>query len=251
VRAWVPTFIEIPYEVAERLKYYVYALRDPRDGQVFYVGKGKGARINSHVIEAGKDPTSERAKLRRIRDVETSGREVELLFLRTELGEAAALAVEQAVIDAFRADGHLLTNLVKGHDSGRLGLAALPAVVARYGAQACPAIEHPVIMVKMQRGWRADMNPKQVYDTTRGHWKVSGDVRRRAEYCLGIAYGVVRGAYRIDEWFESEMTWDAGQNRWGFNGAEAAELQHLVGTHVRDVFPNQVMYRKFLEGYQP
>jgi hypothetical protein len=243
--------LSIPYEVAEKLKYYVYALRDPRDGRVFYVGKGKGARINSHVVEAGKDPSSEHAKLRTITEIENRGHQVDLLFLRTELSEAESLAVEQAVIDAFTADGHPLTNLVKGHDSGRLGLAALPAVVARYGAAACPAIEHPVIMVKMQRGWRADMNAKQVYDTTRGHWKVGPDVRARAKYCLGIAFGIVRGAYRIDDWFPSAMEWDAGQNRWGFNGGEADELKHVVGTHVRDVFPNQVMYRKFLSGYQP
>lgn len=243
--------IQIPYEVAEKLRYYVYALRDTRDGRVFYVGKGKGARINSHAIEAGKDPSSERARLRTITEIEASGRPLDLLFLRTELSELEALAVEQAVIDAFLADGHPLTNLIKGHDSGRLGLAALPAVVARYGAVACPAIEHPVIMVKMQRGWRADMNAKQVYDTTRGHWKVGPDVRARAQYCLGIAYGIVRGAYQIDDWFPSEMDWDAGQNRWGFNGGEATELEHVVGTHVRDVFPNQVMYRKFLNGYHP
>ncbi|MER3386858.1 MAG: hypothetical protein RIC81_00825 [Microcella pacifica] len=243
--------VHIPHEVAAQLRYYVYALRDPRCGRIFYVGKGKGARINSHVIEAGNNPTSERAKLRTINEIESEGREVELLFLRTELGESEAFAVEQAVIDAFLADGHPLTNLVKGHDSGLLGLAALPAVVARYGAAPCPAIEAPVIMVKMQRGWRADMNAKQVYDTTRGHWKVGPDVRARARYCLGIAHGVVRGAYRIDDWFESEMEWDAGQNRWGFNGAGAVELEHVVGTHVREVFPNQVMYRKFLQGYRP
>ena len=247
----MPSSVQIPYEVAERLRYYVYALRDPRDGRVFYVGKGKGARINSHVIEAGKDRESERAKLRTINDIEVGGRDVDLLFLRTELSETEALAVEQAVIDAFRADGHALTNLVKGHESGRLGLASLPAVVARYGAAPCPAIGHPVIMVKIQRGWRADMNAKQVYDTTRGHWKIGADVRKRAQYCLGIAYGVVRGAYSINDWFESQMPWDAGQNRWGFNGAEDSELQPLLGTHVRDVFPNQVMYRKFLDGYRP
>ncbi|MBA4247279.1 MAG: hypothetical protein C0444_03170 [Microbacterium sp.] len=243
--------MQIPHEVAERLRFYVYALRDPRDGRVFYVGKGKGARINSHVIEAGKGPSSERAKLRTINEIEGSGHQVDLLFLRTELNEAESLAVEQAVIDAFRADGHSLTNLVKGHDSGRLGLAALPAVVARYGAAPCPTIAQPVIMVKMQRGWRADMNPKQIYDNTRGHWKVGAEVRTRALYCLGIAFGVVRGAYRIDDWFPSQMERDAGQKRWGFNGAEAIELEHVVGTHVRDVFPNQVMYRKFLEGYWP
>lgn len=50
----MPTNVQIPYEVAARLKYYVYALRDPRDGHVFYVGKGKGSRINVHNFEAGK-----------------------------------------------------------------------------------------------------------------------------------------------------------------------------------------------------
>ena len=34
-------------EVQERLGYYVYRLIDPRNGETFYVGKGKG---NSHRI---------------------------------------------------------------------------------------------------------------------------------------------------------------------------------------------------------
>ena len=32
-------------EVTEQLKYYVYRLIDPRNGQTFYVGKGKGNRL--------------------------------------------------------------------------------------------------------------------------------------------------------------------------------------------------------------
>ena len=35
--------------VIEQLKYYVFFLRDPRNGQVFYVGKGRGNRIFNHV----------------------------------------------------------------------------------------------------------------------------------------------------------------------------------------------------------
>ena len=34
--------------------YYVYTLIDPRDNQIFYVGKGKGDRINSHFKELDK-----------------------------------------------------------------------------------------------------------------------------------------------------------------------------------------------------
>ena len=43
--------------------FYVYALIDPRNNQVFYIGKGAGNRVFSHEIESGKSPKSEKAKL--------------------------------------------------------------------------------------------------------------------------------------------------------------------------------------------
>ena len=93
------------------------------------------------------------------------------------------------------------------------------------------------------------MNAQQIYETTRGHWKIAGWVRDRTKYALGIAYGIVRGVYRVESWFRSEKPWDEGKCRWGFVGADAPELEHVIGSHVRDVFPNQVMYRRFLGGY--
>lgn len=248
----MPSELWIPPEVASELRYYVYALRDPRDSRVFYVGKGTGSRIASHVIEAGKDRESERAKLRTITAIEESGAEVDLLFLRTGIDdEATAFAIEQAVIDAFAADKHDLTNLVRGHLSGRNGLASLAAVVARHRALPCPPIDAPVIMVKIQKGWRSDSTEHEVYDMTRGHWKIGSHIRGRARYCLGIAFGIVRGAYAIDDWFPSDQPWDIGKNRWGFVGRPADELAHVLGTEVRDAFPNQVMYRQFMSGYHP
>lgn len=248
----MPVDFRIPPEVASVLRYYVYALRDPRDGKVFYVGKGVGDRINAHVREASKDPASERAKLHTITAIEKSGLVVEMLFLRTGIeDERAAFAVEQAVIDAFYADRHPLTNLVRGHDSGALGLATLSVVAARHRAEPCPSIPFPVIMVKIQNGWRPDMSEVELYEKTRGHWKIAPWVREQARFCLGVAYGVVQGAYRIDSWSPSAEPWDEGKNRWGFTGESAPELLHVVGTHVRDVFPNQVMYRQFVGGYSP
>jgi len=38
----------------ERLKYYVYALIDPRNNKPFYIGKGKDNRIYNHVNNAIK-----------------------------------------------------------------------------------------------------------------------------------------------------------------------------------------------------
>jgi hypothetical protein len=242
--------LRIPGEVAAVLGYYVYALRDPRNGTVFYVGKGVGDRINAHAREAGENPESERAKLRTINEIEAAGRRLDLLFLRTGIhDEQTAFIVEQAVIDAFAADGHSLCNLVRGHHSGSDGLATLATMVARHRAEPCPPIPQPIIMVKIQNGWRADSNEQEIFNQTRGHWRVGPEVRGRAQYCLGVAYGVVRGAYRVDSWFPSQSPQDVGQNRWGFDGASAPELAPVLGTQVRDVFGGRVMYRRYLDGY--
>ncbi|GAB2815539.1 hypothetical protein GCM10027022_01980 [Alpinimonas psychrophila] len=241
----------IPHEVAELLGYYVYALRDPRDGRVFYVGKGVRGRINAHSQEAGKNPASERAKLHKINDIEASGSRVELLFLRTGItDEATSFMVEQAVIDAFAANHQPLTNLVKGHHAGEHGLATLDAVIARHGALPTPQIAEPLIMVKINRAWLPDMNDQELYEVTRGHWKIRREVRDQAKYALGVAHGVVRGAYSVDSWFPSAQPGEAG--RWGFVGEPATELKHVIGTHVRDSFApgSQNPYRKFLSGYK-
>ena len=55
--------------VIDSIGFYVYALQDPRDNRVFYVGKGKDERILQHVAEAGKNPKSEKAKLKRIQEI--------------------------------------------------------------------------------------------------------------------------------------------------------------------------------------
>lgn len=40
-----------PLGVAEKLQTYVYRLIDPRDGETFYVGKGRGDRVFAHIRE--------------------------------------------------------------------------------------------------------------------------------------------------------------------------------------------------------
>ena len=42
------TVDHFPQKVVEELKWYVYRLVYPRNGETFYVGKGKGDRVFEH-----------------------------------------------------------------------------------------------------------------------------------------------------------------------------------------------------------
>ena len=43
---------EFPPSVQKKPRYYVYVYLDPRDSEVFYVGKGTGNRAFAHLLES-------------------------------------------------------------------------------------------------------------------------------------------------------------------------------------------------------
>lgn len=224
---------QISPEVAEAIGHYVYALRDPRTSEVFYVGKGVGDRVHSHIREALG--TGEAAKLVRIRAIQESGREVEHYIIRSGLAsEGEAFVVEQALIDGLTLAGEPLTNLVKGHGASRHGLASVADMIARYGASPMPPVNERILFVKINRAYRPTDGPAEIYEHTRGHWKLSERGRATVPYAAGVAFGVIRGVYRVDSWFESEQPGDVG--RWGFHGEPAGEFRHIIGTSVRHLF---------------
>lgn len=55
-------------DIVEALKFYVYLLSDPRTGDIFYVGKGKGNRIFQHFKD--KDVSD---KTRKINELQSHG----------------------------------------------------------------------------------------------------------------------------------------------------------------------------------
>lgn len=225
----------MPHEVAAALGYYVYLLRDPRDGTVFYVGKGVGQRVYSHVNRAvaGKpDPDLDPPKVKRIHAILSKGRSVEHLLVRTNIDdEATAYIIEQSVIDGLRAAGHELTNKHSGHQSSTYGLATVSDAVARLAAPAAPPLPLGSVVFIINRAWRPGDGPDAVYDATHGHWKIGQRSRDRARQAFGVSFGIIRGAFDIEDWYpDSRRT-----GRWGFTGTPSTEYANYVGTHVRNV----------------
>lgn len=84
--------------VEERIGFYVYLLIDPRDREVFYVGKGAGNRCFAHLTEARKtqaDSAGDYSKLARIREIEATGEYVWIDVLRHGLSERRRSSLRQ------------------------------------------------------------------------------------------------------------------------------------------------------------
>lgn len=108
-----------------------------------------------------------------------------------------------------------------------------------------PSVDEPTVIFVINQAWTPNADEQATYDATRMYWRVGGDTRERAVYALGVAGGIVRGAYRIHDWHPGD---DDG--RWGFEGVPAPELG-VVGTSVERLAPprgaaNPV--RRYLDG---
>src|SRR5271157_4911732 len=96
---------KFPVGVAERLKWYVYRLIDPRNGETFYVGKGRGDRVFQHskgALAAGRDEDASDLKSQRIKEIKAAELQVAHVIHRHGIDdENVAFQIEAALIDAY------------------------------------------------------------------------------------------------------------------------------------------------------
>jgi len=228
--------------VAERLGFYVYALRDPRTGRLFYVGKGVGDRVYQHARNAKSNGESmQSAKLATIREIHGAGLEVGVEIIRHGLTEDAAYDVEAGVIDILGLVGIGLTNKVIGKGSTAKGWQPLTELRARYAA--LPAQFQPndrIVLIRINKEFRPGLSDEQLYEATRNWWVVNP--KRGPTHALAIYNGVVRAAYSIDTWQRAP-----DGRRWGFIGerdpeAERRFLWHHVNDRLRKGDQNPIRY---------
>ena len=95
------------------------------------------------------------------------------------------------------------------------------------GKAPIPAIAEPTVIFMIHKSMAGHpWTEVNIYRATQCAWVIGGDARERAVYALGVSNGVVRGAYRIEEWR------NVRENRWCFDGRSAPELNDVVGTSI-------------------
>ena len=220
-------------EIISELKFYVYRLIDPRNGETFYVGKGNGNRVFEHAfgeISVGDEDLSD--KLQRIREIKLSGFEVQHVIHRHGLDENTSFEVEGALIEAYPS----VTNLAGGHHNADRGVAHAQQIIERYTAPDA-VLKDKIIEITVNLS-AANFS---LYDATRFAWRVSLPRSSEAEFAVAVVNGLIVEVFEIEKWLPATIEnfptlgyigEDTG--RFGFEGKVAPDtirtdlLRHKV-----------------------
>lgn len=231
-----PSRKRFPPELHSRLKHYVYVYLDSKTGNPFYVGRGKGNRAFSHLT----DP-SESKKCQKISKILASGREPLIDLLCYGLTDRQAGLVEAAAIDLIGRPP-LLNSIAGDSTMGNQRISTKEFI--RFGSAKPITVREKAILIRINRLYRSGMPKPELYDSTRGIWRL-GLRRYKAKYAFAVYQGVVLEVYKIDRWLPSGFSKylsrtqpKPAQGRWEFEGAVDRVLSRkYVGRSVRKYFP--------------
>lgn len=225
-------------EVKQKINYYVYRLIDPRNGETFYVGKGKNDRVFQHIQEKiDENQDSNDLKLRRIREIKGSGLKVIHIIHRHGMDERTAMEVESALIDAFPG----ITNVNQGIGSEQRGVKSTEEIQRLYQAGVADFENGKFILINVNRSFP---NERNLYDATRFAWRINVRKARRAEAVIAVQQGLIKGVFKAEEWLPAtrdnfpSMPEDV-QGRYGFKGEDVSEsenYQHLLYKRIPDKY---------------
>jgi hypothetical protein len=197
-------------EVISKLKYYVYLLSDPSNGEIFYVGKGKGNRVFSHFKETGDSD-----KVKKIKEIKKKGLEPKIEILVHGVDDETTIKkIEAAIIDLI--DKTNLTNIVGGYESSDFGRMDLNQINAKYSSKKAH-IDENVVLIKLSQTFRYNMSAQDLYDNTRGIWVISEERRKKTKFAFAVYDGVIQETYEIQSWFRAGSTYASGRTdieRW-------------------------------------
>ena len=225
--------------------FYVYALVDPRNQEIFYVGKGTGNRVFDHVNGALNNAEKKTTKLDLIREIKNSGRKVLQYIIRSSLSEEEAFFLEACLIDVLNfKDFNLnttLSNIVLGHhrDKEKLLIEQFKTTIVTtdelnsfYKTELLTVFKHKVMAININRTYKSTskVHPN-IYEAVRKSWRVDLKKAEQAELVFAEYKGVVRAIFRPWRWYSEDG------RRYMFEG-EKVEDKEII-----DLYLNKIIKR--------
>lgn len=184
-----------PPEVHDAIKFYVYRLIDPRSGETFYVGKGRRDRVFAHArgeVDIADDGVSE--KLKRIREIQAAGFEVQHVIHRHGLEERVAIEVEAALMDCYPG----LTNVAGGYGANERGVRHADEIIREHAAEEVSFVHRTIAIVINN-----SVMERSIYDAVRGTWKLSEPRAQKAELVVAVSKGLIVGVFVPERWLRA------------------------------------------------
>lgn len=192
---------KFPRIVSNELKYYVYIYSNPITEEIFYVGKGKGDRVFAHLFDE-----HETDKVKYLNDLKHQGLtpKIEILIHGIET-EETALRIEASIIDLIGITK--LTNRQSGWKSATYGRMTLQQIVSAYSKEKVD-VKEQVILIRINQAFRYSMTLIELYDYTRGQWKINQDRANNVKYAFSVYEGIIQEVYSVLHWLEAGKTFN-------------------------------------------
>ncbi|MFR9524323.1 MAG: GIY-YIG nuclease family protein, partial [Rikenellaceae bacterium] len=158
----------------ESIAYYVYALIDPRDNKIFYIGKGHDDRVFCHINDAlnPQNIAVNNDKYEIIRDITRNNNNVKHYILRHNMNETEAFIVESVLINllTFKDFKHIanISNIICGYRQEEHGIKTAEEVELYYNCQDLVDIQHNILSININEKYNSEN--VTVYEATRKSW---------------------------------------------------------------------------------
>lgn len=223
--------------VAQFLGHYVYILKDPETNKPFYVGRGQGNRVFSHIkgeLKFDKARDQMDLKTEFIHELRRKNLKPVHIIHRHKLDEHQAKAVESALID-YIPD---LTNAVRG-EGADYGPAEAIQLNRRYGEDLKP--KHKLLYIKTKQETVDDPRHGNLYEAVRRSWVLNPKRANMADYVIAVIDGVCRGVFKVcGDWIEVRVP-EGRRKRYEFKGHKVTDPE-IVDAYVNKPIPE--IFRK-------
>lgn len=234
--------------VIKELKHYVYLFSHPITNEIFYVGKGKDNRVFSHL-----DDESESDKVRMIRELKSQGLKPKMEILIHGLeDDKMALRVESSIIDLLGIKN--LTNKQGGYKSATFGRMTIEQINSNYDKKSVEITE-PSILIRINQAFRYSMSEIDLYDYTRGQWKLNPNRAKNAKYGFAIYQGIIQEVYEILDWYQAGKTYSVRQGNENIERNEGDGLEgryefvgNLASKEIRNKYKFKSIEHYFKKG---
>jgi hypothetical protein len=234
--------------VIKALNSYVYIYSHPITNEIFYVGKGKGNRIFSHLEEQ-----SDSQKVKYLADLASNGLKPKLEILIHGLeDDKTAFRVESSIIDLIGIKN--LTNKQSGYKSATFGRMSLKQINALYDKESIE-VDDPAILIRINQAFRYTMSEIELYDYTRGHWVLNPERANKAKYGIAVYEGIIQEVYEIVNWYKAGTTYSVRQGNENIKRNELEGLEtryefigNLAPEHIREKYKFKSIEHYFKRG---